>query len=153
MGLDMYLSAEKYVSDSDWRGEQDKFKALVELMEADKFVGGFVPNVQVQVSVAYWRKANQIHQWFVDNCGQGEDDCRPYFVQREQLEELLGVCKEVDADHSKASELLPTQGGFFFGGTEFDEWYFEGVKDTISQLETVLEEVPDDWSFYYQASW
>ena len=43
--------------------------------------------------VGYWRKANAIHKWFVDNIQDGEDDCGYYEVAPEQLEELLNICK------------------------------------------------------------
>lgn len=45
--------------------------------------------------VAYWRKANAIHKWFVDNIQDGIDDCGNYEVTKEDLEELLHVCKLV----------------------------------------------------------
>ena len=50
--------------------------------------------------VGYWRKANHIHKWFVDNVQNGIDDCDTYKVTKEQLEELLDICKEV-VDNSK----------------------------------------------------
>lgn len=46
-------------------------------------------------TVADWRKANHIHKWFVDNVQDGVDDCGTYEVTKEQLEELLDICKEV----------------------------------------------------------
>lgn len=154
MGLDMYLSAEKYVSGSDYReGDKEQFDEIVRTLNAEKFVGGFVPNVQVQVSVGYWRKVNSVHQWFVDNCGQGEDDCRPYYVAREKLIELRDLCQQVLDNPKDADELLPTQSGFFFGATEYDEYYFADIKDTVEQLNKVLAEVPEGWDFEYRASW
>jgi len=39
--------------------------------------------------VGYWRKANAIHKWFVDNVQNGEDDCQRYDVTPAQLTELL----------------------------------------------------------------
>lgn len=46
-------------------------------------------------TVADWRKANHIHKWFVDNVQDGVDDCETYEVTKEQLKELLDVCKKV----------------------------------------------------------
>jgi len=57
------------------------------------------------------------------------------------------------ADHTKAEELLPTGGGFFFGSTEYDEWYFHGVKKTVEIVSKLIEDVPEGWAFEYQASW
>ncbi len=38
---------------------------------------------------AYWRKANQIHGWFVEHVQYGEDDCGMYEVTVGDLKELL----------------------------------------------------------------
>lgn len=156
MGLDMHLEATKYVSSSDYLKTQDKFNELVKVMEAENFVGGFVPSMTVSASVAYWRKVNQVHQWFVDNYAGGEDDCRTMYVGREGLERLLEICKQLDASNRSedlALELLPPQSGFFFGGTEIDDWYWESISDTIEQIEKCLKDVPEDWDFEYHASW
>jgi hypothetical protein len=104
------------------------------------------------MEVAYWRKANAIHRWFVDTCQDGNDDCRQSYVSREQLQKLLETCKAVLADRTKADELLPTQDGFFFGPTEYDHVYFADVADTATQLENVLE-LDDSWDFCYSSSW
>lgn len=45
--------------------------------------------------ICYWRKANAIHNWFVENVQNGEDDCGTYEVNLEQLKELLDTCREV----------------------------------------------------------
>ncbi len=64
----------------------------------------------------------------------------------------MDICKKVIADKSLAESLLPTSSGFFFGGTEYDEWYFNAVEYTIEVLETeLLDEYADD--FEYSASW
>ena len=43
--------------------------------------------------VGYWRKANQIHNWFVNNVQDGEDDCNYHNeVTKEKLEELHDTC-------------------------------------------------------------
>jgi|1186.fasta_scaffold611083_1 hypothetical protein len=43
----------------------------------------------------YWRKANPVHRWFVENVQHGEDDCRKYYVSRAQPEALLGAVNRV----------------------------------------------------------
>jgi hypothetical protein len=73
-------------------------------------------------------------------------------VERAQLEELRGLCREVLADHDRAEELLPTQSGFFFGETAYDEYYFEDLEHTEKELTRLLEMNTDD-GFYYHSSW
>jgi hypothetical protein len=107
----------------------------------------------LKVEVAYWRKVNAVHKWFVDNVQDGEDDCHEYGVPREKLQELLDICKLIELDNASAPKLLPPASGFFFGTYEYDEWYFEGIKQTIEQVERVLKEVPADWKITYQSSW
>jgi hypothetical protein len=155
MGLDQYLYAKQYLSPSAWRGEEAKeqFDAVVNAVGATTLVYQDLPSAQVEIKVGYWRKSNQIHQWFVANVQGGEDDCREYHVEREQLRELINLCKQVAENHDLAEELLPSQGGFFFGSTDYDEWYFGDIEETITMLEGVLKETPDNWDFYYQSSW
>ncbi len=40
-----------------------------------------------KLNVAYWRKNNAVHKWFVDNLNNGEDDCQEYYVPRGHLQE------------------------------------------------------------------
>ena len=93
------------------------------------------------IDVGYWRKANQIHNWFVENVQNGVDDCGEYTVSPSQLKELLEICKQIHEtkDPKIAKTLLPTTEGFFFGSTDYDEDYFYDIKETITILTNVLE--------------
>lgn len=101
--------------------------------------------------VAYWRKANAIHAWFVDNVQGGEDDCATYDVSADQLRELLADTDKVLGNPSLAPTVLPTQSGFFFGPTDYDEYYFESLRYTKTTLEGVLTD--EDGYFQYFSSW
>lgn len=54
------------------------------------------PHSDIIQNVGYWRKANQIHRWFVDNVQDGDDDC-DYHEECTKgiIEELLNTCKRV----------------------------------------------------------
>lgn len=190
MGLDMYLNAERYLSRfNDEDSELGK--------EIAKLVGVSVESAQTGepyinrfgFQIGYWRKQNAIHQWFVDNVQNGEDNCAKYDVGIEQLKELRGTCEDVLIncgskwhrvkasitddmesydelpDKAKAlyaqitewcDEHLPTTSGFFFGSMEYDEWYFQGLKDTIAiidRCEKLVEQKDNWWGFAYQSSW
>jgi len=49
---------------------------------------------------------------------------------------------------------LPTQSGFFFGSTEYDDYYTQDLEYTIDVISSILMN-PDykDASFYYRSSW
>ena len=109
----------------------------------------------IMEQVGYWRKANAIHKWFVDNIQDGEDDCRYHReVTKEDLEELRDICHEVLCNPDVAEERLPTQDGFFFGGTDYDEWYIDNLKTTIEIVDKVLATTDfDKEMIYYRSSW
>jgi hypothetical protein len=58
-------------------------------------------------------------------------------------------------DEKVAAELLPTQGGFFFGGTDYTEYYLQDLKHTIRIVDACLaaHAKNDSIVFYYHASW
>jgi hypothetical protein len=156
MGLDMYLYRREYLSNYSWGSEHDNEKSAFHVI-ADA-IGiqpcGGAPHIQVEVCVAYWRKANAIHKWFCDLDG-GRDECQNIYVTRKNLVELSELCRTALLHPAMAASVLPTQPGFFFGSTDYDEWYMEDMKNTVAQLDKVLESVPEgSWNdFIYRSSW
>jgi len=116
------------------------------------FKSGNLDSVEISFEVGYWRKANHIHRWFVENCQNGIDNCGYYFVSREDLIRLKNICEEVVKDIKKAKELLPTYSGFFFGSMDYDEDYLKDVEDTIEIINKCLK-LPEEWNFEYTSSW
>lgn len=155
MGLDSYLYAKKFVASASWESEEEcnTVKDIANLMGGNDFLHNNLQFAKVELQLAYWRKANQIHKFFVDKCGDGVDECQEIYVDRDDLKDLLGRCKSILEDHSKAEELLPSQSGFFFGSTEYDQYYFEDLERTVPILKKILEKSPEDWEFEYKASW
>jgi hypothetical protein len=154
MGLDMYLSAKKYMSKYFDPADVERIKQVNDIFGVTGVEDEDYGAEEVKFRVAYWRKANAIHQWFVENCQEGNDDCSEYWVSREQLQELVDICEQIMADRSKAEELLPTQSGFFFGDTAYDEWYFMGVEYTVQRFKKILSDTAlQKVDFYYQSSW
>ena len=47
---------------------------------------------------------------------------------------LRNLCEMVLLKKYKACDILPTQEGFFFGSTEYDDLYFEQIKKTKKEL-------------------
>lgn len=173
MGLDMYLSRKTYVQRWDHRPAEDQYEVIVRR-------GGKETPIKmervtyVEEQLGYWRKANQIHNWFVQNIQGGKDECQTSYVPNEKLEELLAICKEaveivtearkgtpteneeqfeVDEEtQKKLHSVLPTSAGFFFGGTNYDWWYHMSNVNTIKMIEEILKEDISE-EIYYRASW
>ena len=153
MGLDMYLIKRTYVGT---KSKHRDVKAEIEITINGKPVEIKLERISyLQEKVGYWRKANQIHNWFVHNCQDGVDDCREYLVPEKQLHELYDICKRILTDYSLAEKLLPTQGGFFFGDTNYEAYYFDNIENTIEILESLLSELEGDENaeILYYSSW
>ena len=188
MGLDMYLTRKKFVG-AEYEHRNVKGEINISINGKDLPIN-FNKVSYIEESVGYWRKANQIHKWFVDNCQNGKDNCEEHYVSIEKLEELLNICKQVKEkailkdgqiengysyqngvkipsiiegkvieNQEEIEELLPTQSGFFFGGTGYDEYYMQDIENTIEILEQIIKEEKAlnnngiYCDYYYQSSW
>ena len=189
MGLDMYAHRKHYVKNWEHQKPEERFSVRVE-RGGKPYVGIRTEDIsEVCEEVMYWRKANHIHKWFVDNVQNGEDNCAVYYVGIGELSELLEVCEEV-INHSKlvenevetvtvaqvaerlnglmqgiaskviedatvAKKLLPTYGGVFYGGDEYDEYYLDEVVRTRNWLVRMLDDYENGSTahIYYTSSW
>lgn len=187
MGLDMYLKCNS--------------KTLCQILNDENDV--MESYYRKTGTAIYWRKANAIHKWFVDNIQDGKDDCGYYDVTVDDLVKLHDTCKavldstklvdgivnngysftngemeqnkqdgQIMEDPSLAMEILPTQSGFFFGATDYDQWYWWDLEYTVQKLGKLLDalepagkKIPDSWNtvvkgepdwyvkFQYTSSW
>ena len=182
MGLDMYLEKRQYVKNYDWEDSARHHEIVVK--KGGKVQESPFPLTNLIYEVGYWRKANAIHKWFVDNCAGGEDNCQDVYVPHEKLQELLNLCKTVKdiavledekvtngysyyhgvktpiledgktvVNAEEIARLLPTTDGFFFGGTDYDEYYFNDCAETVRIIESLLKEDNTSADFEYHSSW
>jgi hypothetical protein len=159
MGLDMYLDKSHYVGGWNHSSEEEKekYNTILKIFPYDTPCQ-YSPHMRVEICVAYWRKANQIHNWFVENVQGGRDECQTSYVSPEQLTELRDLCQEllVNKDVDQAMELLPPVRGFFFGSDEIDEWYWKGLEYTVEVLTNILKSEDEDSlgaDYVYRSSW
>ena len=95
--------------------------------------------------VGDWRKANHIHKWFVDNIQNGVDDCGNYEVTKEQLEELLGICKKViDRSNLVRGKVI---NGYTFENGEWKNNYEDG--EYVENTSVAEELLPTTTGFFF----
>lgn len=134
MGLDMYLFRQKKFREGD-----DAYNELVKEMSEE---------------VMYWRKANQIRSWIVNNTIYEDDwNCEEVELTKETLEKLKADCETVMDDPSKARKIFPTSAKFFFGSTDYDEWYFNELETTAKEIEIILKETDFENEIIYYTEW
>lgn len=186
MGLDMYMDVRRSVYPSMDTEEHAKLKAIMDGQMAGSFLSNadsFDDVIHIGQRVAYWRKANAIHAWFVENVQGGVDECQEVEVSEEDLTKLVAVCAEVldllnpfceevydtndwerdavipDEVRDKAEALLTPTNGFFFGSTSIDQWYYSGIRYTYDRLKELLAWLEKErsenryWSVIYHSSW
>ncbi len=149
MGLDMYLYRKTYLNNSDIYKEEYRHKVKFESAPKATQINSEKVKYVIE-EIAYWRKANHIHNWFVQNIQNGVDDCGYYRVTKDQLNELYALCKSV-VNKDVSTESLPTRRGFFFGSTDYDEYYFSDCQETIDMLKPHIEDNSNE--FIYTSSW
>ena len=158
MGLDMYLHKKTRLP-YHWDKEENKWvNSQVSYVDDHGRLHNCTGTpTTITFEVGYWRKANHIHNWFVENVQSGDDDCKEYYVDPDKLRSLLAICKHIlqlKNWKAYAKKNLPTREGFFFGGTEYDEYYLSDIKSTVEIIEKVLADFDEqNDSIYYESSW
>ena len=100
--------------------------------------------------IGYFRKVNFLLPFFGYS-----DNCKDLEIPLEDIETLLWFCRKILKHKSKklAEQYLPTTSGFFFGSTEYDDWYYNDVKDCLKQMKGLLKGLKDDEQLYVVMSW
>jgi len=131
MGLDMYLKSEQYL----WDEESDDLVEQIKNQNKHK-----LRPTSIRYDAIYWRKANHIHKWFVDNVQNGNDDCKDYYLSLKTLLKLREVCYKVldERNEELSKKLLPTYQGFFYGSYEYDDYYYDAVRYTAKSIDNLV---------------
>ena len=166
MGLDMHLYERTYcpsVYVDRKKNKQTNFTTKVWNYQEESKKVKFKDVAYITCRKAYWRKANAIHQFFLDKCRGNidESDCngRDLVVNETDLKDLLDICETLLKLKGKkfkelAEELLPTADGFFWGSTKYDKYYRQDLRYTVKILKGLnLED--DSWlvDYIYNADW
>ena len=106
------------------------------------------------VDIWYGRKENHIHQWVIDTCEVTNIEGTNLQYIEINPDKLLGDLTTVIKHPSTADDILPTRSGFFFGDTEYDEYYF----DSLTSLQEILlldknSGYFDNCSYFYWSWW
>lgn len=173
---------------NDWGLNEDELKINTEIIEhlrqyvrfhttnyGFKYLVLSTSDSNDKPEIMYWRKANAIHNWFVENVQNGVDDCDYYEVSIDQIYDLMDRCGKILSTIPKlenilnseeydyvfptkvvetAQEILPTTSGFFFGDTNYNYFYFKEILDTYNELKKLAEDFNSEkYFYYYHSSW
>ena len=76
-------------------------------------------------------------------------------VKKEDILDIMSKATEILKEHDEetSKELLPTQSGFFFGSTDYDEWYYEDMVNILREFGKLLKDWRDDDIVFVYMSW
>lgn len=100
--------------------------------------------------LAYFRKVNFLFEFFSGSLNEDETTA---VITRGEMEELIEKCEFVLNNRDKASEILPTCDGFFFGSLDYDDYYFESVAKVLLSFQVILENYSDDYLYIIDFSY
>lgn len=121
----------------------------VENIEGVKqFFADFIKRYYAESDI-YFRKVNFVYRYFADKM---EDEC--CFVTRGEMEDIVDRCERVLNNEGEAEDLLPTMAGFFFGSTDYDDWYYKDVEDCKKQFSKMLKRFNAETDVFFMVfSW
>jgi hypothetical protein len=162
----VYLSMHDHVSEH----ERAKATRVVQVAGLEPFIGRESKSVMlrraddrfvVMLQVAYWRKANSIHRWFVEKIQDGVDECEPSRpITATELQELVAACEKglaafAAGDVKLAGDTVSPMSGFFFGSTEVNSYWADDLSTTIAKIKPLLALLNEHPGIdvFYRSSW
>lgn len=145
MGLDIYTN----VYD---RNELNECQEHNKEIEAEAKKQGIEPDYEKfrhaePIKEFYFRKVNALVKWVENNVGAVEN-CEMIELKKEHIEKLYHDLKTdtdfnelTDDDKQEIIKNFGTTSGFFFGSTDYDEWYWMGVKEVRKMVSYLLKNV------------
>ena len=174
MGLDMYLrkhpnlrgypfskiiEAVTIFNNADGRADivDPVTSKTIKKLEADDVISIFgsidpsgrrYASLNYRDELLYWRKAHNIHRWFVENIQDNHDDCGYYELNKHDLKYLFNLVKK---------SLKYYIGGLIDKANSFleikDEWDFDNLIYTYKVLKDFDYNIFKTHSVYYHSSW
>lgn len=115
----------------------------------------FADEISSQNSFWLGRKENHIHAWVEEQIGDEAPNCGFALVTREEFASLVETLARLMRSKSpeEAKGALPTQDGFFFGSTEYDDDYFADIRAEHKVMSAALKGIEEDGGVVYWCWW
>lgn len=131
MGLDMYLTGEKY-----FKGFDGPERRMEDGFEVERHI----------LALGEWRKHPNLHGYIVELFANGVDDCEQIYLNAENLLQIIAAVK---------CENLPHTEGFFFGVSDLSEIQKREDEAILYAAHDWLKrDIEGVWkTIYYRACW
>lgn len=144
MGLDIWFYRFKRSDWNKYQKEQEKYEQLSKEEQDKLYDEDKTPLDKLhkkKKGEIYFRKVNFLLPYF-----NYEDNLSYIEISKEAISSLIRDCEEVldKKDDEVSADLLPTECGFFFGSTDYDEYYYHDVESTYSSFCGFTDDLEDD---------
>ncbi|HEN3291938.1 MULTISPECIES: hypothetical protein [unclassified Photorhabdus] len=102
------------------------------------------------IDVGYFRKVNALLNW-INTHVEPVQNCVDIDITRSHLQRLYDNLTQLTPKN--CGEQFPTTEGFFFGSTEYDHSYWQGVHDVKVWVHDILETFDFDESRLVFHAW
>lgn len=104
----------------------------------------YIEHVDLDEELFYYRKVNQLQNYFEDK--HDIDNCGKVILTENIVKDILNRVNQVLENNELAEELFPTTNGFFYGGTDYDEYYYNIIKVIKENMNKLLNDYSEDLS-------
>jgi len=181
MGLDMYLAKKNYVKNWDYMKKPERHSFIIKKggketeikperisyiieevarwRKANAIHKWFVDNVQEGEDDCkeYYVSGEQLQE-LLNKCNEvlkvakiKKGKVSNGYTIKDGKKKYNFVDGKVVTNAKEIAEILPTEDGFFFDCTDYDEYYIKDIEYTTKTLTELIKE--EDGEFYYSSSW
>lgn len=115
------------------------------------------------IDEAYWRKFHALHDYFIKEIQEGDDDCLVYRLDYKTIHKLKIIIERILEDkeleesmgnnRGVASKLLPEPSSIP-KKLRYGQSYYESLNSSYSVVKNILEKMKEGKrDFYYRSSW
>ena len=104
-----------------------------------------------EIEYSYYRKFNALQGYFEQN--DALENGGVIQIDAARANEIYQILNKVCIEPDRASELLPTQSGFFYGPTDYDQLYFRYVELAEKDFYHAKYLDYDRYDLYFTSNW
>lgn len=125
----------------EYEFEVDALDKAKTVQDVEAWFNGIVWKLFRKPNAAYFRKVNSIYGYFSDRL---EDEM--CVVTKSDIVDIMNKATQVLSEHDEETSkgLLPTRGGFFFGNTDYGDWYYQDMINILNKFGKLLKDWTDD---------
>lgn len=143
MGLDQYITIRHKSTNNAYA----KWEKYWKLKDSERIGIRQPKEPSGALIIGYFRKHNNVHNWFVENVQKGVDDCGRYRISVDDLQNLKQICENIMSHVTKTKR--PPKYSTDIHGEQYEVWQYDEYTITDEGMEYVKEHFPSRSGFFF----